>query len=79
MRIDLDSAYKMGILAEVKIRFNGLELKNCILADEDQGVVIVYDLEMWSIFRKYNVDYILKEVPKKIMKGDVWIMFGDRK
>jgi len=79
MRIDLDSAYKMGILGEVKIRFNGLELKNCILADEDNGIVLVYDFEMMNTFRKYNVDFILKEIPKKIMKGDVRIMFGDRK
>ena len=41
------------------------------MADEEQGEVLVYDLEA----------YIpgMEEVLRKILYGDVWGMMGDRK
>jgi len=79
MKIDLNTAVRNNLICEVKIRFNGLELKNCIFADEDNGLALVYDYEMWDKYKKFSIYYDGIELPKKILKGDVWIMFGDRK
>jgi len=75
MKIDLKKAIESNLISDIQIRFNGLKINNCIYADDKNGIAIVLDLDEFKKLRKYDIP----EIPHKILKGDVWILFGDRK
>ena len=70
MRIDIEDCISNN-LWDVKIRLNGMICNQCIMADEENGEVLVYD----RLSYVKGMDYM----PRKILYGDVCIMMGDRK
>lgn len=71
MRLTVKDAEKRGLFP-TQVRFNGITLSNCIMADEEEGLVEVYDYDLF--FKHRNVfDYM----PTKFMEGDVFILLGN--
>ncbi len=74
MKLTVEEAIEQGLITKVQVRFNGLNLKHCIMADEEAGVVEVHDFDMFRLlYNSHPIDY----VPTKFMRGDVWILFKD--
>lgn len=76
MKISVEEAIRTGINRNIIIRLNGITLKHCVYADEENGFVIVLDIDEYKRLSR-SIDY--PEIPRKMIKGNVWIMLGDRK
>jgi hypothetical protein len=71
MRLDVDTALRMGILGKVEVCLDGEIVKDCILADEETGEVVVYDLAALRTG--------MEEIPTRTLHGDVHILVEDSK
>jgi hypothetical protein len=63
--------YNPTLVGDVTIRFNGLKLYDCLFADEDNGIAVVMRMDLFEIG--------MVEIPLETLRGDVWILLGDRK
>lgn len=72
MRMDLDTAIKLNINdRDLFVRLDGMTVERPIEADEENGFVIVLDVDQYVVG--------MPAIPKKVLHGKVEIFMGDRK
>jgi hypothetical protein len=62
MKLTVDEASKRNLVGKVEVRLNGLICHECIMADEEQGLIEVYDIERTKLYQQLMTSF---------RKGDV--------
>ena len=71
--VEGDPGFQPGLYRQdVEIRLNGLIVQYVETADEEEGMVVVHDLEATR-------EQHAAEIIRKTLYGDVWILMGERK
>jgi hypothetical protein len=66
MKLTVEEAEKRNLIGKVEVRLNGLTCHECVMADEEQCLVEVYDIERTKLYGITMTSFL---------EGDVWIRF----